>query len=136
MKKAPYKTKQYLELLRFFEEHPNTHIQAADLRAYFLQRQSKMGLATIYRQLEKMVQEGKLIKYMIDHESGACYELATCAQEEEEDLHFKCKKCGKLLHVHCHEVEHLHDHFKEDHGFLLDPHRTVFYGLCAECQKH
>ena len=45
----------------------------------------------------------------------------------------KCEKCGKLLHMDCSEITELNEHLKAEHGFTIDPLRTVFYGICAEC---
>ena len=50
-------------------------------------------------------------------------------------FHCKCEKCGKLIHLHCEDVVKLEQHLMESHGFQMDPCRTVFYGICEECQK-
>ena len=52
----------------------------------------------------------------------------------EACFHLKCEKCGKLLHLHCEELDHIGGHLFEEHGFKLDPLRTVFYGVCEECR--
>lgn len=49
--------------------------------------------------------------------------------------HCKCEKCGKLIHLHCHEVEELSQHMMEHHSFELNAMRTVFYGVCSECRQ-
>ena len=49
--------------------------------------------------------------------------------------HLKCEKCGKLLHLQCDMLEHIDAHLEEDHGFLLDTKRTVFYGICGDCRR-
>ena len=45
----------------------------------------------------------------------------------------KCEKCGKLTHMHCEELEGIGEHLYEHHGFVLNPLRTVFYGVCEDC---
>ena len=49
--------------------------------------------------------------------------------------HCKCEKCGKLIHLQCNEIESLKQHMQQHHDFQMDPHRTVFYGICGECSK-
>ena len=94
-------------------------------------------MTTVYRQLDKMVNEGLVAKYVIDGSSSACFEYTGDSRHEckEQTYHCKCEKCGKLIHLQCSEVENLTQHIKEHHGFKLNPLRTVFYGICSDCQK-
>ena len=52
-----------------------------------------------------------------------------------EDVNIKCEKCGKLIHLHCEEVKKFIDHISSAHDFLMNPARTVFYGICSECRE-
>ena len=45
----------------------------------------------------------------------------------------KCELCGRLIHLECDELEELGGHLKAEHGFVINPLRTVFYGLCTDC---
>ena len=45
----------------------------------------------------------------------------------------QCEKCGKLIHLECDFVSELQVHVQSEHGFTIDPLRTVFYGVCKEC---
>ena len=96
---------------------------------------SSIGTATVYRQLEKLVSEGLLNKYLVDEGSSACYEFVPEKDHlcKERCYHLKCESCGKLIHMECDEVESLMDHIKAHHGFNVNPKRTVFYGMCEEC---
>ena len=49
-------------------------------------------------------------------------------------FHCKCEKCGKLIHLHCEELQEIQSHLLGEHGFQLDPRRTVLYGLCEGCR--
>ena len=44
-----------------------------------------------------------------------------------------CEKCGKLIHLHCEELEGIGEHLLKDHGFTLNSMRTVLYGICEDC---
>ena len=48
--------------------------------------------------------------------------------------HCKCEKCGKLIHLHCDELDGLQSHIRGEHGFEINSMRTVFYGLCDACR--
>ena len=129
-----YNTRQRNKLLEYMQTVPGEHFTAKDVCGYFQTCGTPIGVATVYRQLERMVEEGLVNKYIIDANSPACFEYvdrqATCG---EECFHCKCEKCGKLIHLHCEELVQIRSHLKEEHHFTLDPLRTVFYGLCEEC---
>ena len=129
-----YNTRQRSRLLEYMQAVPGEHFTAKDVCDYFQACGAPIGVATVYRQLERMVEEGLVNKYIIDANSPACFEYvdrqATCG---EECFHCKCEKCGKLIHLHCEELVQIRSHLKEEHHFTLDPLRTVFYGLCEEC---
>ena len=79
--------------------------------------------------------EGVLNKYIIDGSSPACFEYVDTDSHEDCDTcyHCKCEKCGRLIHLHCEELEEFQSHLLKDHHFRMDSRRTVFYGLCEQC---
>lgn len=136
MAKLAYKTRQQELLLSYLSRTQGSHFTADDVRAYFNHKNIQISLATIYRQLEKFVAGGSVHKYFIDEHSAACYEYSgeTCTKLENH-FHLKCEKCGKLIHLECGELSEIGSHLKNEHGFSLNPLRTVFYGVCADCAK-
>lgn len=135
--KGSYKTKQKEELLSYLETIPGEHFTAADICNYMRNNGRSIGTATVYRQLERLVDEGFVSKYFIDESSSACFEYMDPKAHRNGAVcyHCKCEKCGKLIHTDCHEVAELARHFEKEHGFEIDPLRTVFYGICADCRK-
>ena len=135
MVKTTYRTKQQDELLSYLREHPGVHHTAAQIKEYFAQRQRNIGTATIYRQLERFVEDGTVRKYLLETGDSACYEYAgektpACSSH----FHCKCEKCGRLIHLDCDELQEIRHHLQEHHGFAWDSGRTVFYGVCDRCQ--
>ena len=135
--KIQYNTRHREALLEYLEQIPGQHFTAADLCRYFKEKGRKIGTATIYRHLERLVEEGAVNKYFIDENSGACYEYINSASccHQPTCFHCKCEHCGKLIHLDCHEIQLLSQHLLNRHDFKLNPMRTVFYGLCQECQE-
>ena len=130
-----YKTKQREALLKYCESMSGKHFTAKDVSEYFKTEEISIGVATVYRYLEKMVEEGKLNKYIIDESSPACFEYIDCDNDKDIHFHCKCEKCGRLIHLHCDELEKIKEHLMEEHSFLLNSKKMVFYGICAECRK-
>ena len=136
-KKRQYKTKQREELLAFFRKIPGKHMTAADVCSCLHDQGIRIGQATVYRQMENMVDEGVLTKYAADPSVPACFIYLNkdehCA--EEPCYHCICEKCGRVIHLHCREVGELADHLAAEHGFRVNRARTVFYGICSDCSE-
>lgn len=135
MSKAQYKTKQMTEILTYLKSVQGQHVTVNDIRRHFQEQGIAVGTTTVYRQLDKMVKEGIVAKYVVDEKSSACFEYIGGQDEGHHCYHCKCEKCGKLIHLHCHEVEELSQHMMEHHSFELNAMRTVFYGVCSECRQ-
>jgi len=131
-RKGNYMTSQKEELLHYMKDHAGEHLTAMDVYNGMKTTGAKIGLTTVYRNLDKLSAEGEVIKFIVDENAPACFVYG----EEEEissDCHCRCLECGKLIHMHCHELERLSAHMREEHAFVIDPRRSVFYGLCSEC---
>lgn len=135
--RSKYKTKQKDILIEYLKNASGTHISAGDVCDYFKEQGANIGQSTVYRQLERLVDEGVINKYIIDGNSPACFEYV--GEEGADDTHIcfhcKCESCGKLIHLHCDEVEELQKHLYKKHKFRMDSRRTVFYGLCEACEQ-
>lgn len=137
MSKAPYKTKQMKELCTFLKSVQGNHVTVNEIYEYFQTNGIAVGTTTIYRHLEKMVNEGVVAKYVVDGNSSACFEYIGSHESEDQTVsyHCKCEKCGRLVHLQCNEVESLKQYMMNHHGFEMDALRTVFYGICSECKE-
>lgn len=136
--KVKYRTRQREELLEYLETVPGVHITVNDVCEYFRSIGRPIGTTTVYRQMESLVDEGLLGKYIIDGMTPACFEYMPEHANETQHatcFHCKCDRCGKLIHLHCGELEEIQHHLLEEHGFRLNPRRTVFYGICETCAE-
>ena len=130
-----YHTKHYDEILSYLKTIPGKHVTVQDVSNHF-KGENAIGQTTVYRQMERLVSEGKVQKYILDG-TCACFEYVGSHNEEHDEncFHCKCITCGKLIHLECEEIRHLQDHILCEHNFTLDTSRTVFYGLCENCRK-
>ena len=72
--KSPYKTKQREDIISYLGTTGGRHFTAADICRHFQERGRPIGTATVYRQLEKLVDEGQVKKYALSDGGSACYE--------------------------------------------------------------
>lgn len=131
MKRAEYKTSQKEKLLQYMKENEGSHLSASDVYHGLAEKGIRIGLTTVYRNLDKLAEDGDVVKYIVDENSPACYVYGQT--EEHTDCHCRCLSCGQIIHLHCEEVDRLEEHIRKDHHFYVDPRRTVFYGLCESC---
>ena len=127
-----YRTKQRQAILDVLQS-VGRHVTAAEIVARCRERGRTVGTTTVYRQMETMVREGLVQKFVIDENSPVCYAYAG-ESETGRALHCKCQACGRLLHIQCSEFEAMERHLSGEHDFQLDPRRTVLYGTCRECR--
>ena len=135
MLKADYRTKQQEMILRYIEKLQGTHITAKEIEEHLSKAGEKVGIATIYRRLDKMVAQGLVKKYYLDSMTAACYEYVPAEKECHEHFHLKCEKCGKLIHFECDTFAKMQEHLAKEHGFAVNSLKTVLYGLCNECNN-
>ncbi len=129
---ANYKTKQKELILSYLKSCPSPHVTAGDIAAHLKNSGNPVGVATVYRQLEKLTEAGLVRRYSLDE--GACFQYVGGGNCREH-FHLKCLRCGRLIHTDCEFLSEVAPHILEHHGFLVDNSRTVMYGICRECRE-
>ena len=132
-----YKTKQKEILLSYLESVKGSHITANDIMKHFSVKGTHIGVTTIYRNLEKMIDSGLVRKYAVDGTNGAYYEYIGEDKDSHNPdcFHFKCEKCGMLIHFHCSELRCLQQHLLDDHRLDLNLLQSVLFGTCNQCTE-
>ena len=126
-----YNTEQKNLIIKCFETNKDSQLGASDVLSFLAANNTKVGLATIYRNLESLEKEGKIKKFIdVSGRQGIWqYNSGHCGQH----YHLKCFDCGKIIHLECEIVETLENHIGKEHGFAIDREKTIFYGRCNLC---
>ncbi len=130
-----YNTKQKENLLSFLVRNKDRHTNVQEISAFLAGEGTPVGTATIYRQLDRLVEQGMVRKFLLDGKTGACYQYISSTDGCNEHFHLKCISCGKLIHFSCHYLSEVNRHIYEEHGFTVNSSQTVFYGKCTECSR-
>ncbi len=131
---ATYNTKQREYILEYIIDNSNRHVSVDDIVYYLHNKNTRVGKTTVYRYLDLLIEEGRVRKY-----AGvpcACYQYVGEGHKCSEHYHFKCTKCDKLYHLKCNLLNEITNHVKEEHRFIVDNTKTVFYGVCEKCLKN
>ncbi len=128
-----YITRQSKAILRALErrgERPaDARALADDLRA----EGTPVGLATVYRQLDRLAEEG--LVHRVADDTGALYQYCPRQAAGEVCFLLRCARCGRLEHLNCPQLQALYRHIAAEHGFQVDPRRTILTGLCGPCAE-
>lgn len=130
----PYHTKQQQAILDCLSRRGGAVLSAAALSEELRGQGSPVGLATIYRQLEKLETAGRVHK--VNTEEGAFYQFCGHDSGDHRDCFLlKCSRCGRIRHLDCSHLQGLYDHLEKEHHFRIDPRGTLFTGICDLCAK-
>jgi Fur family ferric uptake transcriptional regulator len=128
-----YNTKSKEAIMSYINGHKEHSFSAYDVNDYMQKNGINVNITTIYRNLDKLTEEGAIMKYKTAEDEFCRYQIvkpdATC----ESHIHMQCRKCGKVLHLECQFMEEITHHLYEHHGFTLECHGSVLMGLCSEC---
>lgn len=135
MRASGYTTKLYSMILEFFTNNHEKALTAGDVFSYVHSQNEKINRATVYRNLDKLISEGKILKYVTDDGKMASYILRDETHKCGEHFHLQCSECGKVIHLDCGYVDDFIKHISEEHGFDLRCSSSIIFGKCRECSK-
>ena len=128
-----YKTKQRAAIEQLLKQHSGEHFTADEIIAELNKSGASVGKATVYRCLERMMEQGVVKRYAFNEDKSASYEYLP--ESSKASYHLKCCGCGEMTHLECDLLDTLPAHILEHHGFTLDAAQTVLMGKCEKCRR-
>lgn len=101
---------------------------AQELHALLREGGDKVGLATVYRNLQAMAAEGEIDMLRTD-EGEAVYRACSTGHHH----HLVCRECGRTVEVEGAAVEAWAARVSAEHGFTEVRHTLEIFGTCATC---
>ena len=89
----------------------------------------KMGLVTVYRALDKLVELGLVQRV---HQADGCHAYLRAANGHEHIL--LCTRCGQVVYFAGDDLTNLIERVARQSGFNIQEHWLQLHGLCANCQ--
>jgi Fur family ferric uptake transcriptional regulator len=103
---------------------------AQEIHAAMRARGESIGLATVYRALQSLVDFGDA-DILKSGASEAAYRQ--CSRNHHH--HLVCRWCGRTVEVRGPAVETWADKMAAEHGYADVSHTLELFGTCADCQK-
>ncbi|RBY94730.1 transcriptional repressor [Blastococcus sp. TBT05-19] len=101
---------------------------AQDLHALLRERGDSVGLATVYRALQALVDDGQL-DVLRSTDGEAAYRRCSSSHHH----HLVCRSCGRTVEVADPPVERWAARIAAEHGFVDVQHDVEVFGTCAAC---
>ncbi|MCU1536248.1 MAG: zinc uptake regulator, Fur family [Humibacillus sp.] len=109
-------------------ERSDDFLSAQSVHALLRDAGEGVGLATVYRTLQSMVEAGTVDVLRTD-DGEAVYRA--CSTHHHH--HLVCRSCGRTVEVEGPAVEAWADRVAGDHGFSDVTHTIEIFGTCADC---
>lgn len=117
-----------LKILDVFRKADLRHQSAEDVYRALIAEDVDIGLATVYRVLTQFEQAGILVRSQFDG-GKAVFEL----NDGDHHDHLICTNCGVVEEFSDPEIEQRQHSIAKDHGFALESHTMLLYGICPKC---
>lgn len=101
---------------------------AQDIHAGVRARGASVGLATVYRALQSLVESGRADVLRTGAGESVYRE---CGQTHHH--HLVCRRCGKTVEIQGPAVERWTDQMADKHGYTDVSHTVELLGTCAAC---
>jgi len=101
------------------------HLSAEQIYQMMKQLDSKIVLATVYNNLNSLVEENKIRRLMIDED---CERYDRIKRHD----HLVCSKCGKIEDIF---IEDIKDELVQKTGYEFDSYELILHYVCKECRK-
>jgi len=128
-----YNTKNGKAIISYLASVKDMYVTASQITEQLQKEQSNISRPTIYRQLDRLVNEGKVRKYLFSGSSVSCFQYVDPDEYAKNCYHLKCEVCDGVFNFECDEVSHVSRHISETHAFHVNDSKTVFYGRCSMC---
>lgn len=133
-KKSSYKlTGQRQAIIDLLIDNSSEHLSAEDIYKILCQKNTGIGIATVYRTLS-MLEKMKFITKINLDDGCVRYQVADLHSEHEHH-HLICESCGNIQDIKDDQLEFLEKQVLAENGFHVYNHKVKLYGLCKNCYK-
>ena len=122
-----YNTKQKKIIIDVIKKHKSNFT----IKDIYNELNGSIGLTTIYRLFDKLVDENYLSK-SIGKDNNSYYQyLEQC--DKDNHFYLRCESCGKMEHVDCDCIGDLTNHIHKKHNFSINQDHIIINGVCKKC---
>lgn len=125
-------TTQRLAVLNAVVQESGRHLSATEIYEIVRSKHPGIGLATVYKNLRMLAQEGILSKIELLNKT-AYYEIC---DNHSLHCHLICSKCGKIIEVRGEKIQVAMKLLQSDGNFTVQQGPISLYGICEDCIRY
>lgn len=107
------------------KEHPTADMVYANVKQFY----PNVSLGTVYRNLNKLADEGQLLRL------GCVGGSERFDGNTSPHYHFLCKGCGKIIDLPMESLHHIDILAGASFDGAIEGHSVLFFGQCSECMQ-
>lgn len=135
MLQKSYHTKTSDLISQFIQTKQEIGFSAGELSDFLKENGVTVNKTTVYRNLDKMTESGKLIKHKSMLSDGFIYQTLEEEKHCEEHIHFQCCKCGSVIHLSDEKTSEYLNSISKDLGLEIDLQLSSLNGICQKCKS-
>ncbi len=122
-------TMQRQILLEELKKAKNYHPTACELYDLVRKRLPRIGLGTVYRNLELLAESGVIVKL----EVGGSQKRFDAALQPH--YHIRCSRCSKVENIEVDVIQDIVEAAAKKTTYSIIGHHVEFFGECPACQR-
>ena len=109
--------------------HTSSHMTAEEIFAEVQTRTQALNLATVYRTLDMLVDEG--LATHVDLGEG---QIVYASVRHGPHIHLVCRACGHITDADPQLLAPVEEQLQNKHNFKPDLNHISIFGLCSQCR--
>jgi Fur family ferric uptake transcriptional regulator len=109
--------------------HSGRHMTADEVFKEIQKRSQAVNIATVYRTLDLLVEEG-----LVSRADLAGEQVVYATALHGPHIHLVCRQCGRTIDADVTPFQLLFEQIQTQYGFACSPQHFAIYGLCADCR--
>ena len=118
----------------YIQRHPEQAFDVGTLLRDMREQDKTVDRATIYRTLDRMTRDRRLIAFRQDDTDRLFYQSAAEGESCHRHLHARCRACGRVIHLEDLFAEDFLRQVQEAYGFEVAIDNSGLSGYCRNCR--
>ncbi|WP_085830109.1 Fur family transcriptional regulator [Collinsella vaginalis] len=133
MARGAYETRQKQSIIAVMAAHDDAFLSVDAVCELLHGHGVEVGRTTVYRTLERLVAEDRMLKVAEVRGGAAQYRIAPEQAPADTEGQLRCDSCGRVLPLTCESLGAFSEHVLQEHGFAINSAASVLHGTCADC---
>jgi Fur family ferric uptake transcriptional regulator len=129
LRRKGYRITPQREIIIEVIAHTDDHMTAEEIFAQVQTRTQALNLATVYRTLDMLVDEGLATR--INLGEG---QVSYATVKHGPHIHLVCRACGQIMNADPQLLEAVANRLQTEHNFDPDLNHISIFGLCEQCR--